>query len=847
MVHAVGVALNHIYDFPAEMFKKWNALGVQWKLQILIQGTVLLLFLVFQQWIIGEFESQALTQSRSLAFDTADGLINGMNMLMLTGKISDPGNRVLLLRKMSSTKGVASLRIIRAKQVQDQFGPGLPQEQPLDDLDREVLSSARPVFREVERNGGHYLRAVIPFVVSRNFRGTDCLRCHHVKVGSVNGAASVMLDLTEEERTIAGVKQWLWWGLVVFQLLLSLVIAWFVRYVVTRNIVNPLGKLKETMSAIRERMDLSRRVEIDGRHSDVDEMAKTFNVFVENLEHATDKLALFAKVFENSEEAIIISDAENRIISVNAAFTRITGYSSTEVIGKNPKLLSSGKQDKAFYQAMWRTIKETGHWQGEIWNRRKSGDVYPEWLSISTERNASGDVTNHIAIFTDITARKKSEERIRFLAYYDPLTELPNRTLFEEHIKRALAGAKRSGKKVALLFLDLDRFKSINDSLGHLSGDLLLQSVASRLKSHIRESDMICRQGGDEFIIVLTGIDSAESVAHVAEKIVEDMLEPHPVAGHQLTVSFSIGISLYPDDGDTSEMLIKNADAAMYHAKDAGRNNFQFFSPEMNSEAFERLSMESDLRMALKKDELLLHYQPKIDIHSGNIIGMEALARWNHPERGCVSPEKFIPVAEECGLIASIGEWVLRTACAQCRKWHESGLLSVPVAVNISAVQLHQKNIRDMIAEILSETGLDPHLLELEITEGVVMQDAESTIVTLRSLKELGISLSIDDFGTGYSSLNYLRYFPVDKLKIDRSFVRDISSDLDDATITRTIVSMGHSLRMKVIAEGVESAEQLSLLKEQGCDEIQGYYFSVPFPAEKLPDFLEARISRTFR
>ncbi|MBY0578326.1 MAG: EAL domain-containing protein [Burkholderiales bacterium] len=820
------------------MLKKWNALGVQWKLQILILGSVFLLFLVFQQWIVGKFESQGVSESRALAFDTADSLINGMNMLMVTGKISDPENRKLLVSKMASMRGVEELRIIRAKQVRDQFGPGLPEEQPVDELDRRALSSGQPVFEKIDRNGTHLFRAVIPFVVSTNFRGTNCLQCHHVKAGSVNGAASVTLNLSEEELAMEGVRKWLWLGLVVFQVILSAIIGWFVKYVITRNIENPLESLKKTMLAIRERMDLSRRAEIDGRHSDVDDMARTFNVFVENLEQATNKLALYAKVFENSEEAIIITDAGNEIISVNRAFSRITGYAAEEVIGKNPRMLSSGMQGGAFYEAMWRTIVETGHWQGEIWNRRKSGEVYPEWLSVSTERNDEGELTNHIAIFTDITSRKRDEERIRFLAYYDSLTELPNRALFEEHINRALSAAKRNGKKVALLFLDVDRFKSVNDSLGHLAGDLLLQSVATRLKKHIRESDTICRQGGDEFIIVLTGIETLDAVVHVAEKIVESMGEAHSIAGHQLVVSFSIGISMYPDDGQSSEVLIRNADAAMYHAKDAGRNNFQFFSQEMNSEAFERLSMESDLRQALKRNELLLHYQPKIDIHSGGIIGMEALVRWQHPEKGLIPPDKFIPVAEECGLIVSIGEWVLRTACAQCQAWHESGLFTAPVAVNISALQFRQKNIRDMVASVLQETGLAPHLLELELTESMVMQEAESTIVTLHALKELGVSISIDDFGTGYSSLNYLRYFPVDRLKIDRSFVQDISSDKDDAAITRTIISMGHSLRMKVIAEGVETTDQFALLREQGCDEIQGYYYSKPLSAEDFCSFL---------
>ncbi len=819
----------------------WHALGVQWKLQILIMTAVFVLFLVFQQWIVGIFEARELSDSRSIAQDTADGLINGLNMLMVTGKISDPRNRILLLKKMSSTRGIEKLRIIRAKQVSDQFGPGLPSEAAVDALDRKAIETGRPVYKKYRKDGELRFRAVIPFVVSTNFRGTNCLMCHHVRPGSVNGAASVTLSLTDEELSMEKLNSWLWWGLLAFELILSAIIGSFVRRIVVKNIEEPLGRLKKVMREARSNMDLTVRAKIDRRHRDVDELAETFNVFVENLEGVTNKLALYAKVFENSEEAIIISDAQNRIISVNRAFTRITGYSQEEVVGRNPKLLSSGKQDRDFYEEMWRSIRNSGQWQGEIWNRRKSGEIYPEWLSISTEKNDRGELSNHIAIFTDITSRKRSEERIRFLAYYDPLTELPNRVLFEEHMSRALAAARRSGNQLALLFLDLDRFKSINDSLGHLAGDLLLQSVARRLKKHIRESDTICRQGGDEFIIVLTGIENPESVIRVAENIVKEMAEPHHIAGQHLVVSFSIGISLFPQDGSTSESLIRNADAAMYHAKDAGRNNFQFFSAEMNSEAFERLSMEGDLRQALRKGEFYLKYQPKMDLKSGNLIGMEVLLRWRHGEKGEIPPAKFIPIAEECGLISPIGDWVLETACRQCQRWRDSGSFSLPISVNISALQFRQQKISDTISRILEETGLDPKLLELELTESMVMQNAQETMVTLAELKKLGVALSIDDFGTGYSSLNYLRYFPLDRLKIDRSFVRHISTVEADAAITRTIISMGHSLNLKVIAEGVETSAQLEILKDQGCDEIQGFYYSEPLLPEEFERYLGGR------
>lgn len=430
------------------------------------------------------------------------------------------------------------------------------------------------------------------------------------------------------------------------------------------------------------------------------------------------------------------------------------------------------------------------------------------------------------------------------MAHYDALTKLPNRTLFGDRIQQALAAARRSGKNVALLFLDLDRFKSINDSLGHLSGDLLLQSVANRLKSCVREMDTVCRQGGDEFMVLLTEIDRAEDAAHIATKIVSAMSEAHLVEGNRLIVTFSIGISIYPDDAVDSPLMIKNADAAMYHAKEKGRNNFQFFTPDMNAEASQRLELESDLRRAVQQWEFVLHYQPQTDNRSGKIVGMEALIRWQHPDKGLISPARFIPIAEECGLINSIGEWVLKTACMQNKKWQDEELLKVPVAVNISALQFHQKHFKETVAQVLRESCLEPGYLELEITEGVTVKDMDTTVHLLNELKLMGVLISIDDFGTGYSSLSYLKRFPIDKLKVDQSFVRDLSTDADDAAIVQTIISMGHGLRLKVIAEGVETAEQLAFLKERGCDEIQGYYFSKPLTAEDFGEYVKSYVAK---
>ena len=393
-----------------------------------------------------------------------------------------------------------------------------------------------------------------------------------------------------------------------------------------------------------------------------------------------------------------------------------------------------------------------------------------------------------------------------------------------------------------MLFLDLDRFKNINDSLGHFAGDLLLQAVANRLKRCVRGMDTVARLGGDEFVIILNGIRETNDAAHVAQKVLEIMLDPVRIENQDISTMPSIGISIYPDDGQDHATLIKNADAAMYHAKDQGRGNFQFFTANMNAKAFEQLSFENDLRQALKRGEFILHYQPQFDIGCGNIIGMEALLRWNHPDRGMVPPDTFIPIAEECGVIVAIGEWVMRTACVRNMNWIRAGLPAVPVAVNLSAIQFRQKNLVATIRCILDETGLPPELLELEMTEGIIMQYADETIQTLRAIHEMGVLMSIDDFGTGYSSLSYLKRFPIDKLKIDKSFVRDIATNPDDAAIVRTIITMGHSLRLKVIAEGVETPEQLAFLQDELCDEAQGYHFSKPLPESELENLLRKEI-----
>lgn len=553
---------------------------------------------------------------------------------------------------------------------------------------------------------------------------------------------------------------------------------------------------------------------------------------------AEEDLRLAATVFDHSVEAIMITDAQRRILSVNKAFTSLTGFTPEAVVGQTPALLSASRHGLAHYDSIWTEAAEKGVWQGEIWQRRRDGSEFPEWLSIGAVRDRSQAITHYVSVFADITERKASEARIAFLAHHDPLTGLPNRTLLQDRLAQALGRAERSGSVLALLFLDLDRFKTINDSLGHLVGDHLLQSVAERLLQCVRDTDTICRQGGDEFIIVLPDIADADVPARIAEKILRRLAEPFEVDGHILGTSFSIGLSVFPEDGRTANVLMKNADTAMYHAKGSGRNTYRFFTEAMNANAMDRLLLERHLRRALESHELSVSFQPQVDIHSGAIVGAEALLRWKSAELGFVPPNRFIPIAEESGLIIPIGRWVLRKACQHAMQWYRSGYRFVTVAVNISALQFRRGDIVATVSEVLAETGLPPEYLELELTESILMENAEDILDTVQQLKTLGVRLSIDDFGTGYSSLSYLKRFAVDRLKIDQGFIRGMVDDPDDAAIVRAIIQLGRSLKLEVIAEGVESLRQIEFLKREGCLESQGYFYCQPVSHELFMDML---------
>ncbi len=547
---------------------------------------------------------------------------------------------------------------------------------------------------------------------------------------------------------------------------------------------------------------------------------------------------LAASVFNTSLNAILITDTKGVIRQVNQAFTDTTGYRADEVIGKTPKILRSEHHDEAFYDHFWRTLEQDGHWEGEIWDRDKAEEVFPAWQSVSAVRDAAGRTSHYISTFTDITEQKLSADRIYRLAHYDVLTNLPNRILFNERCKHALERARRDGGQVALLFIDIDRFKHINDSLGHPAGDILLGQVAQRLKRTVREEDTVARLGGDEFVIALEQVADERDPERVAVKISEMFQHPVNVHGHELVVSASIGISMFPLDGDDVTTLIKHADVAMYRAKDKGRDNFQFFSAEFSNQVLQRLMLETDLRHALERNELVLIYQPQYELKSGKLVGAEALIRWRHKERGMVPPGDFIPVAEESGLILPIGEWVLRTACVQAKRWLNTGSGIQRVAVNLSGLQLQRGNIVVLVQSVLEETGLPPDCLELEILETYIMQHADQDIHMLEQLRDIGVRLAIDDFGTGQSSLGYLKRLPVEKLKIDRSFVMDIPEDVDDTAIAKAILALGQSLQLTIVAEGVENEAQVSFLRELECDQVQGFYYSVPLPAQEFEQLL---------
>jgi diguanylate cyclase (GGDEF)-like protein/PAS domain S-box-containing protein len=554
-------------------------------------------------------------------------------------------------------------------------------------------------------------------------------------------------------------------------------------------------------------------------------------------------LRIAASAFE-AQEGLMITDANGVILRINQALSNTTGYAAEEMVGQTPHMLKSGRHDADYYRAMWNSISRTGTWQGEIWNRRKNGETYPVWLTISAARGDDGIATHYVGAQLDITERKAAEEKIRQLAFYDPLTQLPNRQLLLDRMHRALALTARHERNGALLFIDLDHFKAINDTLGHAMGDLLLQQVAKRLTACVRESDTVARLGGDEFVVMLESLsdhpaDVIAQVEEVGEKILAALSQPYQLNAQTFRSSSSIGATLFIGEGHEVEELLKQADIAMYQAKQAGRNALRFFDPQMQHSINARASLEGELYKALEQNQFQLHYQIQVNnVHQP--VGAEALIRWAHPERGLVSPAQFIPLAEETGLILSIGEWVLETACAQLKAWElNKQTRKLVLAVNISARQFHQPDFVAQVHAIVQRYSINPGLLKLEPTESLLLEDTEATVATMKGLKSVGIQLSLDDFGTGYSSLQYLKLLPLDQIKIDQTFVRDIATDPNDAAIVQTIIAMSKTLGLDVIAEGVETDAQREFLAMSGCYNYQGYLFGKPSPIAQFEASLQ--------
>ncbi|MFG6433426.1 EAL domain-containing protein [Roseateles sp. LYH14W] len=555
------------------------------------------------------------------------------------------------------------------------------------------------------------------------------------------------------------------------------------------------------------------------------------------------RMRQWATAFEDVRDGVIITDALGRILSVNRSFTTITGYEAQQAVGSTMQLLRSGRHDAQFYAQMWAAINTSGHWQGEIWNRRKSGETYPEWLTISAVRDDNATVTHYVGVFTDISRIKHSEAQAEWLTHHDPLTHLPNRARLQRRLEEALDRSQRRESRAALLVIDLDGFKTVNDSLGHPAGDELLVCVARRLQARLRQEDFLGRLGGDEFLVIVeTGNDSS-SVAKLARDLLATVSPPIPLScGQDAYLTASIGISMFPEEGSPSAVeLLRDADTAMYRAKEQGRNQFCFYTQDMTAEARTKLDLESALSRAIERDELLLHYQPQVDGSSGTITGAEALLRWQRSGSGLVAPGQFIPLAERSSLILDIGAWVIDAACRQLRAWMDDGLPIVRVAVNVAARQFAAGDLDQVVARALQRHRIDPQWLEIEITEGMLIVEPGAAIAMLKRIKALGVKLSLDDFGTGYSSLAYLQQFPIDSLKIDQSFTRRIGEQPDGGALVDAVIALAHRLNLRVVAEGVETAQQSDYLRERGCDEMQGYHFGRPAPAETLQQSLAAQ------
>lgn len=644
-----------------------------------------------------------------------------------------------------------------------------------------------------------------------------------------------VLATQEEHKTIERLVLYLIVFVLVFLAML------YFSFLVVKRIIKKINYISNAMGTMQLEHKFNQPLVVTG-NDEITDMVIAFNRMLEERSKSEGDQKVSAAVFKYASEAIMITNAKNEIEMVNPAFCQISGYSVEEVLGKAPNILNSGKHDSHFYQQMWQALEQESCWQGEIWNKRQNGEIYPEFLAISVVRDQDNKPIQYISLFSDITKHKKFEEDIWLQANYDSLTGLPNRDLCLERLRNELANLHTHADDVALLFIDLDRFKYVNDTWGHNSGDELLKLAAVRLKNCIREKDTVARFGGDEFVVLLVGLSNRFAIERVVKNILTSLSMPFNLSeNNEAVVSASIGITLGPSDGDNVELLLKNADTAMYQAKAAGRNTFQFFTQSMNETVSQRMYIEQALRQAIKQNEFVLHYQPVVSLASDEIVGAEALIRWKHPNKGLIYPDSFIGIAEDAGLIEPIGQWVIEQACSDLKHWHEQGII-IQVAVNVSSRQCQKScktSIRDVISNALKANGVGPSSLKVEITESLLMDNSKEMITTLQGIRNLGVAIHLDDFGTGYSSLSYLKHFPIDVLKIDRSFIDGAIDDKTDASLVEAVVRIGHSLSLKLVGEGIETKQHYDYLRSLGCDYGQGYFMSKPIPSDELIAFCQ--------
>jgi diguanylate cyclase (GGDEF)-like protein/PAS domain S-box-containing protein len=798
--------------------KIWVRLVAAILLAVMISGAGLV------HWATLEQKNLAIEQSKDFAMSVHQMTLAGLTGMMITGTI---GLRTIFLDQIKESNHIESLKVFRGDAVVKQFGLGFDGETPSDALETRVLVTGEAYFDVISsKNGGEHLKAIIPVKATESYLGKNCLFCHEVPANTVLGAVSmeVSLDRAAETTRSFGLRALLAGAA------MCLPLGFFIWFFISRMVTRPMAKMTEGLSSIADGDIAQANLLPVLRNDEVGAATDAFNRVMGKTSELLQQQRMSRIVFDNSLEGITVTDAHSRIQLVNKAFSDTTGYTAEEVIGKTPAILKSGKQSPEFYAEFWAALQRDGEWRGEIWNQRKNGSVYAEWLNVSAVRNERGEVEHYVAIFSDITERKEREEMITFQAFHDALTGLPNRLLFKDRLEQALAQAKRyKSRTPAVMFLDLDKFKQVNDTLGHDVGDLLLKEVANRLKACVRSVDTVARLAGDEFTVLLPEITEEGDADAVAEKILAVMRQPIALGVEDRVVSTSIGISLYPRDGRDADALMKSADAAMYHVKATGRAGRCFFSDELQGAPSRRSELEARLKDAFINREFVLHYQPIIDLQSGEVHGKEALIRWQTPDGQLLMPEEFIGLAEEVGLMAKLGEWVLETACIQARLWQLENQ-AVRVAVNLSASEFNRPELADVVRSILRRAGLSPSLLELEVAESLVMVDAEHSKRRFRELADLGVMLSIGNFGTGYTSLAALHQMPVDAVKVDRSLIRQYLSQSHDKSLLNAVFGVASALGLRAVAEGVESLEQLSLLQEFECNRAQGYLFALPLP-----------------